>query len=252
MGLSIDATTGEHIGDRSSMQDRVAIVPSAKLRGTAMVILADGAGGYTGGEAAAEQVMATAKSLFENFSPKDESPEQLLRAIIDEAHTIIKLNRILNEEEPHATVVAMILQPDRVDWAHVGDSRLYHFRHGQVQHRTPDHSLVEQLIREGQLREADRHTHPNRNLLIQALGHTEQPKPDYGSTAPLVDGDAFLLCSDGLWDYFEDAAIGKALAALPPRKAAELLITGARAKAKGRGDNISLAIVKLGESERRA
>ncbi len=226
MGLSIDATTAEHIGDRGSMQDRVAIVPSAKLRGTAMVILADGAGGYTGGEAAADQVLATARS--------------------DEAHTIIKLNRILTEEEPHATIVAMILQPDRVDWAHVGDSRLYHFRHGDLRHRTPDHSLVEQLVREGQLGEAERHTHPNRNLLIQALGHSEQPKPDFGATAPLADGDAFLLCSDGLWDYFEDAAIGKALNALPPRKAAELLITAARAKAKGRGDNISLAIVKLG------
>jgi serine/threonine protein phosphatase PrpC len=245
MALSIDATTGEHIGDRSSMQDRVAIVPHQKLRGTAMVILADGAGGYTGGEAAAEQVMATSRNLFENFSPRDESPRQLLGAIIDEAHTIIKLNRTLTEEEPHATFVAMILQPDRADWAHVGDSRLYHFRHGDLRHRTPDHSLVEQLIREGQLREADRHTHPNRNLLLQALGHSEQPSPDFGGTMPLADGDAFLMCSDGLWDYFEDAAIGKALAALPPRKAAEMLITGARAKAKGRGDNISLAIIKL-------
>lgn len=248
MALTIDATTGEHIGDRTSMQDRVAIVPSRKLRGTAMVILADGAGGYTGGEAAAEQVMATARSLFDNFSPKDESPEQLLNAIVDEAHTIIKLNRILTEEEPHATIVAMVLQPDRADWVHVGDSRLYHFRHGELKHRTPDHSLVEQLIREGQLRESDRHSHPNRNLLIQALGHSEQPKPDFGGTAPLADGDAFLLCSDGLWDYFEDAAIGKALQALPPRKAAELLITGARSKAKGRGDNVSLAIVKLGNA----
>ena len=248
MGLSIDATTGEHIGDRTSMQDRVAIIPSKKLRGTALVVLADGAGGYTGGEAAAEQVMATSRNLFENFSPRDESPRDLLAAIIDEAHTVIKLNRILTEEEPHSTFVAMVLQPDRVDWAHVGDSRLYHFRDGELRHRTPDHSLVESLIREGQLREKDRHAHPNRNLLVQALGHSEQPKPDFGASTPLADGDAFLLCSDGLWDYFEDAAFGKVLNTLPPRKAAELLITGARAKAKGRGDNISLAIIKLGAS----
>ncbi|MCZ7563661.1 MAG: hypothetical protein M5U08_07490 [Burkholderiales bacterium] len=158
---------------------------------------------------------------------------------------VIKLNRILTEEEPHSTFVAMLLQPDRVDWGHVGDSRLYHFRGARLMHRTPDHSLVEQLAREGQLREADRHAHPNRNLLLQALGQTEHPQPTLGGSSPLADGDTFLLCSDGLWDYFSDAELGKILSTLPPRKAAEMLVTGARGRANGRGDNLTLALVKL-------
>ncbi|MCG6877481.1 MAG: protein phosphatase 2C domain-containing protein [Betaproteobacteria bacterium] len=248
MALTIDATTGTHIGDRKEQQDRVAIIPSKRVKGTALVVLADGAGGYTGGAAAASQVVTTATNLFENFSPKDESPEQLLREIVVEAHTVIKLNRLLTEEEPHSTFVALLLQPDRVDWGHVGDSRLYHFRGAELMHRTPDHSLVEQLTREGQIKEEDRHNHPNRNLLLQALGQSEVPEPTFGSSTPLADGDTFLLCSDGLWDYFPDAELAKILSTLPPRKAAEMLVTGARGRANGKGDNLTLALVKLAEA----
>jgi serine/threonine protein phosphatase PrpC len=245
MPVSIDATTGQHIGDRAEQQDRVAIIPSKRLRGTALVIVADGAGGYKGGAAAAEQVIGTAANLFEAYSPKDEKPEELLREIVVEAHTIIRLNRVLTEEEPHSTIIAMLLQPDRVDWGWVGDSRLYQFRGPTLVNRSKDHSYVQSQIDEGEWREEDRHKHPNRNLLLQALGHSEPPVPSFGSTAPLVPGDAFLLCSDGLWDYFTDTELGKALAALPPRKAAEMLISSARVRAKGKGDNVSVAIVKL-------
>lgn len=245
MPLSIDATTGQHIGDRKEQQDRVAIIPSKRVRGVVLAVLADGAGGYKGGAAAAEQVIATAANLFEAYSPKQEPPQQLLRDIIAEAHTVIRLNRVLTEQEPHSTIVAMLLQPERVDWAWVGDSRLYHFREAVLKHRTKDHSYVEQQIDEGQWREEDRHKHPNRNLLLQALGHSEDPVPSFAASAPLLAGDTFLLCSDGLWDYFTDSEIGKALAALPPRKSAEMLINSARVRAQRRGDNLSIAIVKL-------
>ena len=67
MPVSVDATTGQHLGDRQEQQDRVAIIPSKRLRGTALVILADGAGGYKGGAAAADQVIGTAANLFEAF-----------------------------------------------------------------------------------------------------------------------------------------------------------------------------------------
>jgi serine/threonine protein phosphatase PrpC len=248
MPVSLDATTGQHLGDRAEQQDRVAIIPSKKLKGTALVIVADGAGGYKGGAAAAEQVIGTALNLFENFAPKSETPQDLLRQISLEAHTVIRLNRVLTEEEPHSTFVAMLLQPDRVDWGWVGDSRLYHFNGASLRSRTKDHSFVQQQIDEGQWREQDRHKHPNRNLLLQALGHSETPLPSFGATAPLAANDTFLLCSDGLWDAFTDAEIGKALATLPPRKAAETLISIARTRAKGRGDNVSVAIVKLTQS----
>jgi serine/threonine protein phosphatase PrpC len=245
MPLCLDATTAQHIGDRSEQQDRVAIVPSQRAKGTALVILADGAGGYAGGAQAAQQVMATATQLFENFSPKTDSAERLLGEMIQEAHTVIKLNRVLTEEEPHSTFLAMVLQPERADWAHVGDSRLYHFRGARLQSRTADHSLVEQMIRNGELKESERRTFPSKNMLLQAIGGPETPAPSFSATLPLQAEDTFLLCSDGLWDYFTDAELSKVLSMLPPRKAAETLIRSARTRAQGRGDNCSLALVKV-------
>jgi PPM family protein phosphatase len=242
--LSVDAITAQHIGDRQEQQDRVAIIPSKRAKGVALIVLADGAGGHKGGAAAAEQVVSTAANLFENFSPKTESAQDLLREMVSEAHIVIRLNRTLTEEEPHSTAVFVILQPDRIDWAYVGDSRLYHFNSQALRQRTRDHSYVEEEIRSGRWREEERNTHPNRNLLLQALGHSEVPKPDFGGSAPLAAGDCFLLCSDGLWEYFGDQEIGKVLA-VPPRKAAEILLASARARARGRGDNVSLAIIRL-------
>lgn len=243
--ISIDAITAQHIGDREEQQDRVAIVPSKRSPGTALIVVADGAGGHKGGAAAAAQVISTATNLFENFSPKTEDACALLREIVLEAHTVIRLNRTLTEEEPHSTAVIMILQPDRADWAHVGDSRLYNFASTQLKHRTRDHSFVEAEIQQGRWREDQRNVHPQRSLLLQALGHSVTPEPSLGSGGPFRPGDSFLLCSDGLWDYFSDMELGKVLATMPPRRAAEVLLATARDRANGRGDNVSLAILKF-------
>ena len=248
MSVSVDAITAQHIGDRKEQQDRVVILSNPRVPGAALAVLADGAGGHKGGAAAAEQVVRTATQLFRGWSPKSETPEVLLRNVISEAHTVIRLNRALTEEEPHSTVVVSLVQPQRVDWAYVGDSRLYHFTGPTLRSRTRDHSLVELHISQGQWSEAERHNHPHRNLLLQALGHSEIPEPEFGSAGALRGGDAFLLCSDGLWDYFTDAELGKVLDALPPRQAAEALLNAVRQRAGGRGDNVSIAIVKFSEA----
>ncbi len=248
MPVRLDAVSAQHLGDRQEQQDRVFVCANPRVRGAALALVADGAGGHKGGAAAAEQVMRTARQLFENWSPHQESAQTLLAAIVDEAHTVIRLNRALTEEEPHSTLVAILVQENRADWVHVGDSRLYHYAGANLRTRTRDHSFVEAQIRQGQWNEADRHRHPNRNLLLQALGHSETPQPDFGQTPALRDGDAFLLCSDGLWDYFSDAELGKALYMLAPRQAAETLINAARKRSQGRGDNVSLAILKFAET----
>ena len=110
-----------------------------------LAVVADGMGGHTGGAMAAQQVVSTAQQIFENYSTKDESPQKLLTSIVHESHLIVTLSSYTSEQEPHSTVVAMLLQKDRADWAHVGDSRLYHFRGQPLVQRTVDHSYVEQL-----------------------------------------------------------------------------------------------------------
>jgi serine/threonine protein phosphatase PrpC len=241
----VAACTAQHIGDRAEQQDRVGIFTSRRMPGSALFVVADGMGGKTGGAMAAQQVMTTAKSLFEEFSPVNESIDALLTQIVHEAHTVIKLSALSSEKEPHSTIVAMLLQPDRADWAHVGDSRLYLYHDGELIERTVDHSYVEQLISEGKIRPEEAQSHRLSNLLTSALGTTKIPQINFGGTDTLTPGECFLLCSDGLWHYFTEPEMGQLLAQNPPRIASEELIQLARERARGAGDNCTLAIIKL-------
>jgi serine/threonine protein phosphatase PrpC len=101
------------------------------------------------------------------------------------------------------------------------------------------------LVKMGYLTEEQAEVHPQKNLLISCLGDNDPPKIDFADTTPLQDGDCFILCSDGLWAYFSDEELGQVLHAHPVRQAAEILINFARERAKGHGDNCSLAIMRL-------
>ena len=247
MPITIDACVAQHQGDRKEQQDRVALVPHPKGGGVALAVLADGMGGHTGGALAAQQVIHTARNNLEQFSARSESPLTMLESSLGEAHMLIKASRFINEKDPHSTAVMLLLQPGRVTWAHCGDSRLYRFRGDQPFFRTTDHSYVEQLVSQGKISSQQALVHPNRNILITSLGGGETPKIDLGDAQDLQAGDVFLLCSDGLWGYFGDAELGGVLAAYSAREASELLISRARSRAQGEGDNVSLAILKLVE-----
>ena len=245
MALTIDACVAQHQGDRSEQQDRVALLPHPKHNGVALAVLADGMGGHTGGRLAAQQVIHTARNNLEQFSPRSESPQSMLEASLNEAHMLIKASRFINEKEPHSTAVMLLLQPGKISWAHCGDSRLYRFRGEQPFFRTVDHSYVEQLVASRKISPEEALVHPNRNILITSLGGGDTPKIDFAEAQDLQAGDSFLLCSDGLWTYFGDAELGSVLAAHSARDASELLISRARLRGKGEGDNVSLAILKL-------
>jgi len=249
MPFTIETCTAQHIGDRSEQQDRVGLFAHPTQKGTLLAVLADGMGGHTGGALAAEQVIQSAKNNFENGSLLAAGIQATLAAGINDAHDGIKLTALSAEADPHSTACLLVLQPGRADWAHCGDSRIYHYRDGAKVSRSYDHSHVMNLVKMGYLTEEQAETHPQKNLLISCLGDNDPPKIDFGASAPLVGGDCFLLCSDGLWAYFADDELGRVLAEFPVRQAAEILINTARDRAKGRGDNCSLAIVRLKEIE---
>ncbi|HEU4620977.1 MAG TPA: protein phosphatase 2C domain-containing protein, partial [Burkholderiaceae bacterium] len=213
--------------------------------GCMLAIVADGMGGRTGGALAAEQVISTARNLFEDFNPEHQSVNQLLGDIVREAHTIIQLTAVTAEKEPHSTIVAMVLQPNQVNWAHVGDSRLYYFKHNQLEFRTTDHSYVEHLVRNGKITREAAATHRMGHVLTSALGTDKPPIIDFGEARELECGDSFLLCSDGLWHYFTEEELAQTIVSQSPRGASEALIENARYRARGKGDNCTFAIVKL-------
>ena len=245
MSFTAETCVAMHVGDRKEQQDRVALFGHPKRPGMLMAVLADGMGGHSGGAMAAEQVLIRARQNFEAYAPAQETPDDLLRSVIDEAHTVIKLTRFTSEQDPHSTAVVFTLQQGKAYWAHCGDSRLYHFRGAHTMSRSADHSLVGELQRKGRLDENQALNHPQRNVLLSCLGSDREPRIEYGCEASPVAGDCFLLCSDGLWAYFTDFELAATLQEFPPRAAAERLIAQVRERAGGSGDNISLAVIKL-------
>lgn len=245
-GYRITASTGIHKGDRDYQQDQVNLISHARISGCLLGIVADGMGGRSGGRKASDQVMMTAKQLFERYNPATDDGPTMLKQVVEEAHIVIKLTAISSEQEPHSTLAAFLINPaGDCHWVHTGDSRIYHFHGNKMVRRTSDHSYVQTLVDRGDITDEEANVHPQSNILMGCLG-TEEAPPIAQHTIPmLTPHDVLIACSDGVWHYFSPAEIGSALSMLSPREATEFLIQKARSRARGGGDNLSLVIVKL-------
>ncbi|WP_338847941.1 protein phosphatase 2C domain-containing protein [Massilia sp. W12] len=249
----IEAGTAQHIGNRPEQLDRTGLFTSATAPGYLLAVLADGMSGHAGGKLAADQALLTARSLFEAWNPERVKIRELLESMVDEAHTMIKLNRISlrpegeSQSEPHSTFVVLLVTPQgQAYWLHIGDSRIYCFHGKQCTERSNDEAYIEALCADGRISREAAKNHRRSALLMNALGNTlKNPFITYGKNEALQAGDAFLLCSDGLWRHFADNELAAAVALKSPRQAAEMLIEKAQERAKGNGDNCTMAIVKL-------
>ena len=242
----LSAATGTHQGDRPYQQDQVTILRHPRVAGCLLAIVADGMGGKSGGRKAADQVVLTCGQIFERFMPESDDPEQMLRQLVSESHLMIKLTAISSEEEPHSTLAAFLVLPGPVCWAvHAGDSRVYHFKGSMLAWRSLDHSYVQQLISQGKLTEETARSHPQSNLLTGCLGASQDPPVAVREIGPLSVGDTLVTCSDGLWGYFSERELGATVQLASAREACEILISRARHRARGGGDNLSLAVVRV-------
>lgn len=245
-GYRITASTGIHKGDRDYQQDQVNLFSHVRVPGCMLAIVADGMGGRSGGRKASDQVMMTAKQLFERYAPDSDDAPSMLKQIIEEAHIVIRLTAISAEQEPHSTLAAFLINPGGdCHWVHTGDSRIYHYQGSKLVHRTTDHSYVQTLVNAGEITEDEANVHPQSNILTGCLGTEEAPPITQHFIPQLRPDDTLMVCSDGLWHYFSTSEMGSALSMLSPREATEFLIQKARSRARGGGDNLSLVIAKI-------
>ncbi len=246
-GFRLAAATGLHKGDRPYQQDQVLMLEHPRFPGCVLAVVADGMGGRSGGRKASDQVLMTARQLFARYRPDHDDPSRLLRQLLEDAHTVIKLTAISSEQEPHSTLAAVLVDPQgKCTWIHAGDSRIYQFRNAELVTRTFDHSYVQALIERGEISEEDALLHPQSNILLGCLGMaTTMPPLSLHSVPQLEAGDTLMLCTDGLWHYFSPEELGSVLVNQPPRAAVELLVSEARRRARGRGDNLSIAVIKV-------
>jgi len=210
--------------------------------------VADGMGGHVGGEVAARVAV---EALEEHFQPGD-SEDPLLHAI-QEANRAVwdraRQDTSLRGMGTTITAVALVSVDgeERLVVANVGDSRAYLLQAGEFSQLTADHSLVEEMVRAGELSEAEAVGHPHRHILTRALG--VEPEIDIDSwLIPPHTGDRLLLCSDGLVNEVADDQIAEVLRQeSEPEAAANRLVELARAH--GGADNITVVIVDVDEGE---
>jgi PPM family protein phosphatase len=216
-------------------------------------VVADGAGGHGGGDKASK--LAVQNIIGTYAQSPDGSPDAIKRMISEADRTIIQ-HRADDAalRNMHSTVVAMFVDLDHntAAWGHCGDSRLYAFRNGRIMLRTRDHSVVQSLVDGGLLTEDKMRSHPQRSELLSALGVGEEDLQVSVSAQPwkLQPGDVFLLCTDGLWEYVDDAQMEAALAAASSPYAwlqdmEQRVLAGA--SHKPRHDNFSALTVWVGD-----
>ncbi len=174
-GYRIQASTGIHRGDRDYQQDQVCMLQHQRHTGCLLAVVADGMGGRSGGRKASDQVMLTARQLFERYDPETDDPAAFLRQIVEESHLVIKLTAVSAEQEPHSTIAAFLVNPGGDShWVHAGDSRIYHFRHGKMVFRTMDHSYVQTLVNQGEISEEEAHGPPTLEHPDGLPGHRQR------------------------------------------------------------------------------
>jgi PPM family protein phosphatase len=243
--ISFSASSGTHQGDRESQQDRVCLFRNMREPNCILAIVADGMGGLTGGRRASDQVMLTADQLFKSFDSKIDNTPALLERIAQDAHLVIGLTAISSADQPHTTYASFLITSEGIcHWAHVGDTRIYHFKDGNLVLRTLDHSYVQSLLDNKEITPEQAIHHPKSNILTQCLGSKAIPKITHNNIGKLQSGDVIMACSDGVWPYFKDTEMGSIFENCNPREAVELIITTARSRSKRHGDNLSIAIVK--------
>jgi serine/threonine protein phosphatase PrpC len=237
------------LGGREENQDRVAAVVAENA---ALLFVADGMGGHANGARAAEITRDTVLDAFARSPQPVLDPMGFLHLILGRAHEeVVKLGAALPlEQRPRATCALCLVQQGASWWAHVGDSRIYHLRNGELIGRSRDHSHVEVLLREGLITAEQAQTHPHRNYVECCLGGDPiLPDMAISRRRPLESGDVLLVCTDGLWSGLKDLELAAELAApaspgAPLREKLLELAQRAVTRTGAASDNTSVAALR--------
>jgi PPM family protein phosphatase len=184
-------------GGRQANEDALATSIDAQF---ACWLVADGLGGHRGGaaaaRAAADAAVATAGRLR---STSEDALEEYVAAAHD---AVLRAQTLEGYPSMRTTIAIAVADSQELRWAHVGDSRVYLFRRGQLASQTADHSVPYMLVNTGSIAVEEVRQHPDRSRLLKVVGQAEPVRPTVSeSLEPLAPGDALLLCTDGWWEH---------------------------------------------------
>lgn len=213
------------------------------LRKGRLAVIADGMGGYEGGQEASRLAVETVRHYYDaNFL----SPQKTLIQALETAHTTIQ--RYAGENPRFhgmgTTCTALSMVGRQLYFSHIGDSRLYLVRADSISRLTRDHSYVGRLVENGIVRSEDAESHPQRHILTAALGSGRDVLPDTPEhPIQLEQGDTLLLCTDGLWSLVADLDLARVMRSHTPEESCAELVK--MALDRGGPDNITLVILRL-------
>ena len=210
--------------------------------GGRLMIVADGMGGHRGGATASRLATETVKSQYLGSDTND------VAAALQQSLTHANA-RVFSESQANAdlrgmgtTTSALVVRDKNAWFGHVGDSRIYRVRNGEIRQLTDDHSLVATMVREGLLTSEEAENHPRRNVLQRSLGVAEQVEADVRGPLEVQEGDVFILCSDGLHGLVKEDEMNE-VAKLPIAQAASEFVR--RALDRGAPDNVTVIVAKV-------
>lgn len=246
--VSLTSASQTHIGYiRDENQDRVGI---RQFGDALLLVVCDGMGGERSGSKASSMATDVFFEHFEEGYTEDMdaySIRSLLLSSVSAANSVVYTTARMDYQNfgMGTTCVAAYASPEYIAVANVGDSRAYFLTDGVMEQVTTDHTVVHMLMEKGEITEAEMETHPQRHMLIKAVGVERTVCPDFFRLDLKPDQEwRLMLCSDGLSGFCSDAEIQEILAeALPDEETAQKLIDAALEK--GGRDNISVAVATV-------
>ncbi|WP_244830349.1 PP2C family serine/threonine-protein phosphatase [Caballeronia sp. TF1N1] len=219
-------------------------------------VVADGAGGHGGGDTASRIAVATVIGELTRVAAASGvalTGANLLRVLLRANDAIVDAqehDRELAQMRSTAALLGIDRDTGMAAWAHCGDTRLYCFRRGATVVQTQDHSLVQSMIDANLLDTRDARGHPRRNVLFSALGTADDLSIAASDDPfPVADGDAFLLCTDGFWEYLDESAMIAAIGrAQTPADWLDVMVTHLRENARPNHDNFTASAVWIGDA----
>ena len=248
VGPGWSAASYSHPGSRTDNEDSVGITVDGDR---ACFVLADGLGGHSGGQRASQVAVAAALEHWRTHPLH--MPRELLASAIEAAHAAVR--RAQREDAQYAdmrtTMVILTIANGTAAWAHVGDTRLYHFSGGRIVAQSKDHSVPQFLVTNGELAPEGIRNHPDRSRLLGTLGNDEDlVYPSVKELGrPFAASDRFLLCSDGFWEDVLEPDMERTVAASAgPRTWLEAQVAIVEHKARRDRDNCTACAIWAGQS----